>query len=713
MMLRSELADMSKGTTSARKKSSQFNDPFSNVAFEPAALKNDIEAIDPQNLEENLQDNLIVDGHPAGYSTLQNESEDTLISIPFAKKRSLVDYLRQNRNHLKAITAFIIANFLYIISDRKCPFSSVDNCATKFILANAPKWSVQIFISAIIFVVLIRQRLSRKISRFYSLAAIINIIYLCFYYHPVLSGQEYGQLFAFFLGLFVFLILMVISITSLIRGCYRKSPYGTSIGIPAMLLMCLIIFYFTRFQDNCANWSKGLGNERIQEDDRTCTIKEPSICAFEVTDGFFDFSRFMTCSSYEAKQSIMDEYYPKTPYVGFARTEYFTENERFTLQSSIYNHTVPLNSLNDPAAAGLEIFLDKTSETHPSILIDVKRNETLVEERAKIEHQSLAKNVLVIYIDALSRAASLRKLKKTMSWFDSHTQQKDPNLETFQYFKYHSITPYTTNNLYEALFGTLPNGTNTHENRTESFLKKFKDNGFITGHASDYCQVSPLDMFPGQPIKEEPYDHEGLSFACDPHFHNPKSAYSIFNGPYSSVRRCLYGKDLFENVFDYGTQFWNSYKDEKKLLYLDFLDAHEGTGEVIKYMDDAIYDFLNNLKTNNLLEDTAIVFYSDHGLHMQGILYLLGLDAIPIEIALPTLYLTLPKDVAAKYKKDIKENEQKLVFSHDVHDFFITLAEGEKSTSLKTSIIGPLPFSRTCNDIFVKEQPCACTYDWK
>lgn len=36
----------------------------------------------------------------------------------------------------------------------------------------------------------------------------------------------------------------------------------------------------------------------------------------------------------------------------------------------------------------------------------------------------------------------------------------------------------------------------------------------------------------------------------------------------------------------------NTYKGEKKVLYLEFTDAHEITSEVVKYMDDHLYNFL-------------------------------------------------------------------------------------------------------------------------
>ncbi len=46
---------------------------------------------------------------------------------------------------------------------------------------------------------------------------------------------------------------------------------------------------------------------------------------------------------------------------------------------------------------------------------------------------------------------------------------------------------------------------------------------------------------------------------------------------------------------------------------LDFVDMHEQTGEVIQYLDDNLSNFLIDLNKNQALDDTLILFYSDHG----------------------------------------------------------------------------------------------------
>jgi predicted AlkP superfamily phosphohydrolase/phosphomutase len=80
-------------------------------------------------------------------------------------------------------------------------------------------------------------------------------------------------------------------------------------------------------------------------------------------------------------------------------------------------------------------------------------------------------------------------------------------------------------------------------------------------------------------------------------------------------------------VLEYGEKFWKAYENEKKFLYLEFMDGHEGTGEVVRYLDAPLVKMLENIN----LEDTTIIVFSDHGWHMHSIYYLLDIDVYSIE----------------------------------------------------------------------------------
>ena len=60
----------------------------------------------------------------------------------------------------------------------------------------------------------------------------------------------------------------------------------------------------------------------------------------------------------------------------------------------------------------------------------------------------------------------------------------------------------------------------------------------------------------------------------------------------SNLRRCLYGKDAYEYSLEYAEQFWEQYADKPKFFRLGFIDGHEGSLEVIKYLDEPLLNMI-------------------------------------------------------------------------------------------------------------------------
>lgn len=66
---------------------------------------------------------------------------------------------------------------------------------------------------------------------------------------------------------------------------------------------------------------------------------------------------------------------------------------------------------------------------------------------------------------------------------------------------------------------------------------------------------------------------------------------------------------------DYAKQFWTAYKHDKKVFMINFLDMHEGTFEVINYLDKPLANFLKEMDEHN----TTVIMFSDHGPHLGGL----------------------------------------------------------------------------------------------
>ena len=88
----------------------------------------------------------------------------------------------------------------------------------------------------------------------------------------------------------------------------------------------------------------------------------------------------------------------------------------------------------------------------------------------------------------------------------------------------------------------------------------------------------------------------------------------------------MYGRDAYEYSLEYAEQFWEEYANEPKFFRLGFIDGHEGSLEVIKYLDEPLLNMIKKLDNKGFLEDTAIVFASDHGDNMFGFIRFVSPD---------------------------------------------------------------------------------------
>jgi arylsulfatase A-like enzyme len=70
------------------------------------------------------------------------------------------------------------------------------------------------------------------------------------------------------------------------------------------------------------------------------------------------------------------------------------------------------------------------------------------------------------------------------------------------------------------------------------------------------------------------------------------------------------------------------------------MDAHEMTGQNIATLDQPLFDFLNSLEKKGALENTHLIFWSDHGHHHHP-LELEKTDYF-LETGLPALFYIMP-----------------------------------------------------------------------
>ncbi len=233
------------------------------------------------------------------------------------------------------------------------------------------------------------------------------------------------------------------------------------------------------------------------------------------------------------------------------------------------------------------------------------------------------------------------------------------NYHSFQFFKYYSFNFFTGGNFPQLYYGR------TADEKLVLITKYLKENGYITAYTSDSCIKDNIDLKHNL-TNDEIYDHQFL--ICDP---NAKHYNTL-------TIRCLYGKNIAHYIYEYGNQFWRKYKENRKFLTVISNDGHEGTLELLKYTDEIIYNFLNNLFNDNLFKDSSIFLLSDHGVGMPSLYYLFKF--YNIEIQLPMLYIIINDRKNISYDKQYKylyENQQAFITAYDIYNTIGNIAYGD------------------------------------
>ena len=611
----------------------------------------------------------------------------------------------KNNNYKKiepkfiSVILFFLSYLLYFLSLEKC-YSGIDICSKniKWILRKL----LELITSCIIMSILIELIFYKLISKFH----IIHITIIFSLYYEYSHGMDFDDHGLFnFIGYLILQILILISIVPfniLLCIMKRKNKFLQITYIITLFssFISILIIYNSNII-NCDEWPKGLNNSYIENNSLKygCQIVFPKICPYKLLNKIQDYTKIFkkNCKNYlihGSKNKLIEK--SRSPFIndkvkriGYPLTnkdpicnldminnknfveEYFFKNlvdmdDIYVLQK-YYKDKTP------------EVEVDFTNNTQGKLLINLHYNETLSKERFLLENKTkpYSQNVMVLYIDSVSRANSIRKLKKTLKFveqfmnFKGGYNKKFPteNFHSFQFFKYHAFKFHTSDNFPILFFGQLS------DLKKVIITKYFKENGYITGYAGDFCYKDNIRTYHNSSLNEV-YDHQFL--ICDPN-----------NEHFNSYRlNCLYGKPTTQHLYDYGLQFWKKYKDNRKFLVIVSNDGHEGTLEVLKYIDDIIYNYLINLYNHNLLKESTIFLLSDHGVGMPSFYYLFKFYSI--EENLGMLYIIINDRKRLNYDQQYKfiyENQQTFITGFDIYNTFGNIIFGDDYKSIKNKTL--------------------------
>lgn len=649
-----------------------------------------------------------------------------------------LDYKNKNiiKKHIFSICITLGWIIFYLISLLGCPTSEnkykCDEPMNRFRMINRIYY---LLASVFLFFCLIILALFKNIHKKYFYISLTIFLYLVYFHDTGDDNLNHGLFNRKFFYLFFIIYSIIFSCFYFIYKCVLIRPFITLILISYLIYYFIFKLLFPTIDKSCDYWYKGFKNSTILNDAH-CYIEKPEVCHLQIFDGIFDFSKLLglDCKYYrnEKEYYLLKEWTNKsnTKIFGYPRTEkmkIFPDSTLYYLQNNVFNNIIDMQdkSIRDEIKNQTEVIIDFTNSTnnfYPQVNITLKKNDTLIEERSKNFNpsNSLFKNILYIYIDSLSRNHFKRKLPKFYKFFEENYKNTTSKFSSYQFLKNHALLYFTYPNVIPSSFGVKHDYYGG-----KYFIYNAKQSGYITGQAYDACSKDIIDLYEiYEQIYDFPtFDHEFFGLYCDPNYAEPNLRrqenyylnmnYQPLIGAYSIKRRCLYGKDAAEYQIEYTKQFFDTYKDQAKIFRLSFIDAHEFSQEVIKYLDDPIYNMLNYLKNKGHLEDTLIILQSDHGTSIKGTYSIWEPRDYYDEIFLPCLFYMLPKDVT-NYE-DIDDN---LKFNENImttpFDFYASLINVfEKNSTFQN--FGLSLFSnyidkskRDCKTFEIEDKYCMC-----
>ena len=518
-----------------------------------------------------------------------------------------------------------------------------------------------------------------------------NIIYVIFLFlyliifinnqGAILSKHGTYNMIIFIVCLLVFLIIFLLS-KWFYRNIKRKQFKIIILVFILIIFWPILFFIFTNL--GCKNWDIGLNNLKINNSkfENACYIKKPKYCTINILDNILDLSKYTikSCNNKRNSKNILEEFSKRTfgnriAYPNTIEYKFFNDSTEKVFTNKILSEIKTINK-ND---TNYEVIIDFDEKGNGNVILNVEPNQTLIKERRELVKKNKVKyeNIYFIFIDSVSRNHFKRKFPKTVNLINSYihnNKNKKEKYDSFQFLKYINFEAHTLNNMIPLFYGA-----SLESNKEYSLLKRLKEKGYITCGGANICERTffTLTRYKVNPKMFESYDHENYALFCDPNYNNVK-VNALISGPYSSLRRCLYGKNTFEYIFEYAIKFLDAYINERKFLLFQLLDGHEGTMEVIKYVDNYLYDFLKNLFDNYMNDKSVILLFSDHGNQMPNLHYLLKGEDFIYEKTLGILFIILPENNNPN-KESLIVNEQRFVTPFDLYNTAIDFMNGNKS----------------------------------
>lgn len=238
----------------------------------------------------------------------------------------------------------------------------------------------------------------------------------------------------------------------------------------------------------------------------------------------------------------------------------------------------------------------------------------------------------------------------------------------------------------------------------------FRNNGYATAYGEDEASYSTFNGQTKTGFYTPPVD-----YYMRPYMLAGEKLLPITER--KSTNWCFGNKESAVHIYDYGVDFVTHFKKDPTFsLFWTNSFSHQNIDDPTT-MDDKIYKYMRTMEERGILNESMVIFFSDHGMRYGAVRYLV---TGWLEERLPFIYIWLPewfKKQHPELVKALQTNRNRLTSPYDLHmtlKHIIHLAnpsqpiEPADSCPKCQSLFTEVPLERTCEDAAIEAHWCTC-----
>ncbi|XP_022821002.1 uncharacterized protein LOC111352639 [Spodoptera litura] len=256
--------------------------------------------------------------------------------------------------------------------------------------------------------------------------------------------------------------------------------------------------------------------------------------------------------------------------------------------------------------------------------------------------------------------------------------------------------------------------------------ERFKDVGYYTALVEDTSKLGMFNQWK-RGFQGSPTDYYLHPFIHETETLNKKN--SIKYKKYAKVNEilspCMGDKYYYEFLINYIRRLTTTLGKSKLFgLFWETTMSHDNLNDPA-LMDKAYGQLINKMESTGYLNETILIFLSDHGMDTGNIVLT---KQGQIEQRLPFVFILMPPSFRTQYKlayHNLNVNKERLTTPFDLHETLVDLIDMSAITKTEIlkrnsgfythnrgiSLFLPIPKNRTCDMAGIRALWCACYND--